>query len=264
MSVSEIQATSIKENDLDELIRLSPDYNKGELHKEPVYVVMGVDVQHDRLFYATAAFFLDGSTSLIDYGEAFTFAELDSICQKQYLVKDTGKYVGYTFGVIDYGYAARKEETLDFCIQSGFKFKPVLGRAGAQIKGTIQAMTIQHKGYPVHGFLLNDATFKNTLFIRLIKERAAKLYLPQNAKYDKMLREHLTSEHLVERIKEGKKVLEWVLRTKQNHISDCLKYIIAAKTLVEPVLQQMRQPAPAQVATASTEQPEPERDYSGW
>jgi hypothetical protein len=127
------------------------------------------------------------------------------------------------------------------------RFYPVKGSSQAQgLLALTREGRIDYKGVQIPLLHINDPEWKNVLFIKLIQQRQGKLYLPQNAKYDKVLREHLTSERLVERVKEGKRILEWVCRTQNNHISDCMKYAIAYKSLFEQYLQQPQQTAKAQ------------------
>ena len=250
----EQQAVSIKENDIDELIKVSPDYQKRELIKKPALILMGADVQQTMLYYAACAFYSDGSSSLVDYGSASTFDDLFLISQTQYLCKEDNQFYAMFKGVIDLGYAERKIETLDYCLATGLKFIPIYGRNQRQgLLSPVRETTTPYKGMNIPTLHIDDGIWKNHLFIRLIQQREGRFYLPQYAKLDLMLRQHLTAERLVERNINGKKSLEWVLRSRENHIADCLKYIHAYASGFQQAIQQQRTIELQQLAAAKAQ-----------
>jgi hypothetical protein len=173
--------------------------------------------------------------------------------------------------VVDYGYTAdgRKEEILDYCLWSGLRFHPVKGSSNAQGMHSLTNANgrIDYKGVSIPLLTVNDPEWKSILFITMIQQRLKRLHLPQSAKYDKVLREHLTGERLVERITGGKKHLEWISK-RENHIADCIKYCLAYKSLFEhlleaPVEAPQAPPQPQQAPAVPIQQPYQPIAY-GW
>lgn len=224
-------STTVKEADLNELIKASPLYSKGQLLKKPAVILVGGDVQIDSLWFATMAFYSDGSSSLLDYGQLEEFADLDEVIKRRYPVINSSTPEFYTpfKGVIDAGYANRKTEVYEYCINSGFRFIPIMGQ-GKQVQ-PVRVKTISYNTYSMPLLLIDDGIWKNELYIRRIKQRQGKMYLPANAAGDEILKTHLTAE----RYDAEKK--SWVTVNRDNHIADCMKYAIAFKSQLEDQIQ---------------------------
>ena len=232
-------SVTLKTSHIVDLVNASPAYSKGELIKKPVLILTGADVQQTHLWFATVAFYYDGTSSLLDYGPVQTFEQLLEQSNKVYYICNAANppdpYL-VKKGVVDVGYAERKQETLDFCLASGNKFFPIQGRSrGQNLQADISRVTVPHKGTNLPGFLINDETWKAQLLITCIQQRAGKFYLPAEAKADNTLITHLTAERLAE-TKDGGQ--EWKVTHKDNHIADCIKYVLAFKTMFEPQIKQ--------------------------
>jgi hypothetical protein len=131
-------------------------------------------------------------------------------------------------------------------------FIPCIGRTEKQgLYSPIRDSSIDYKGRRIPLFIVNDKHFKDALYLSIIKDGLQKWYLPQNIDDD--LRAQLTSERLVERKVSNKLVTDWVCSNRNNHLSDCFKYILGFKYRMEPQLEILRK-------QAATPEP-PKREY---
>jgi len=228
----EQRAATIKRDDIDGIISASPAYAKGELLSKPEVLILGADTQGSSLWYAVQAVYADGTSSLVDWGEAATFDDLKLIFKNTYPVKGTANSYGIHKALIDMG-GDRTEEVKAFCVSTGFNFLPIVGRNQSQgLLAPLRETTFPHKQYRIPGLIINDKTFKDILYLGIIKERSGKLFLPQNC--DDEIKIQLSGEQLVEKKNARGKLETFWKSARRNHLGDCCKYLEAFKYLLEP------------------------------
>lgn len=235
----EQRAATIKTESIDALIKASPDYFKGELLAKPDVILMGADTQGDCFWYCVEAVYSTHS-AIVDWGQAMTFDDLALVMQRQYKIKDSEEYQGIYKALIDSA-GNRTTQVYDFCLKSGLKFIPVVGRQENQgLFAPIRESSVPYKGYNIPLLLINDKLFKDTLYLSVIKQQAQKLYFPQDT--DDELKKQLSSERLVEkRNGKGSIVMDWICTNRNNHLGDCAKYLEAFKYRLEPQLRLKRE-----------------------
>lgn len=235
------RAATLKASDLDAVVKISPPYKRGELLRKPDAILIGCDTQGNSFFWAAEALYADGTASLIDWGEAQTFEDLQAVFKRTYPVKGTLDSYGAYRAVIDMG-GNRTEQVKAFCLSTGFTFIPVIGKNEKQgLFAPLRETTFDYKGYRIGGLIINDKTFKDILFLGVIKNANGKLFLPQDI--DDQLRTQLTGTHLVEK-KNQRGQLETYWKDSRNiHLADCLKYLEGLKYYLEPRIRAQREEA---------------------
>jgi phage terminase large subunit GpA-like protein len=233
------RAATVKSSDLDKVVKSSPHYLRGELLEKPEVILIGCDTQGSSFFWAAEAIYANNTSSLIDWGEAQTFEDLTAIFKKSYPVRGTLDSYGAYKAVIDMG-GNRTEQVKEFCVASGFNFIPVVGRNEKHgLFAPLRETTFHYKQYNIPGLIINDKTFKDILFLGVIKECNGKLFLPQDI--DEQLRTQLTGSHLVQK-KNQRGQLETYWKDSRNiHLADCLKYLEGFKYRLEPELKARRE-----------------------
>jgi len=256
----EQRAATIRKDDIDGLIKDSPYFLKGELLRKPDVLIMAADTQGNCFWYGVEAIYDDGSSSLVDWGEAATFEDLDTISRRQYKVRGSEEYYGVYKSLIDLG-GNRTTQVYDFCIRSAFRFIPVAGRQERQgLYAPVRETTVAYKNYNLPALLINDKLFKDTLYLSCIKERSGKLLLPADC--DDEFKIQLTSERLAEK-KNSRGVIsaEWICTNRRNHLGDVLKYLEAFKYRIDPELKTRSQQRAAASETNVVEEA-PKRQYA--
>lgn len=134
----------------------------------------------------------------------------------------------------------RTEQVKEFCVSTGFNFLPIVGRNEKHgLYAPLRETTFHYKQYNIPGLIINDKTFKDILFLGIIKECNGKLFLPQDI--DEQLRTQLTGSHLVQK-KNQRGQLETYWKDSRNiHLADCLKYLEGFKYRLEPELKARRE-----------------------
>ena len=250
----EQRAATIRKDDLDALIKASPYFLKGELLRKPDVVLMAADTQGGNFWFGVEAVYPDGTSSLVDWGEAATFEDLEQVSRRQYKVRGTEEYHGIYKSLIDLG-GNRTSQVYDFCIRTAFRFIPVAGRQERQgLYAPVRETTVAYKNYNLPALLINDKLFKDTLYLACIKERSGKLLLAADC--DDELKIQLSSERLAEK-KNSRGIIsaEWICTNRRNHLGDVLKYLEAFKFRLEPELKVRRQVMAANETNAVEESP---------
>jgi len=255
------RASTIKRDHVDLLVKESPYYLRGELLSKPDAVLMAVDTQGDNFWYGIEALYPDGSSSVVEWGPAETFDDLALISQRKFKVRGSDESYPIKRALIDMG-GTRTEQVKDFCYKSLRLFWPVIGRVeanGFNLTAKEEYFNFQGKNV-LPGLKINDRTFKDILYIRNIRERAGRFYLPSNT--DDELRIQLSSEHLVERKVRGRIETEWRCTNRRNHLGDCFKYLEGLKYLLIPMFEEHRQKERLRAAIRPEEPSQQVRDYA--
>ena len=254
----EQRATTLKAAFIDTLIAESPKYSKRELIDKPQAILMAADTQGDKFYFVTEALYRSGACHVIDWGEVASFNDLILTYQRQYAIRGTNDFQGVYRSLIDAG-GNRTAQVYEFCLRSGFKFVPCVGRDERQgLFAPVRDTTTFFKGSHIPLLLVNDKYFKDQLYLSGIKERSLRLYLPQDT--DDELKIQLTSEHLIERkTKNGKLEAMWHCGNRRNHMGDCAKYLEASKFALAPLLARAAAAEEAAAETNVIEQPK--REY---
>lgn len=231
------RAETIKATDIDAVVKRSPHYLRGTLPMVPEVVLMAVDVQGDSFYYGVEGVFADGSSAVIDWGQAATWDDLLRAANRQYPAEGTDSFFGVAKVAIDSGY--KTDQVYDLAIRTAFKFLPVKGVGSNQsMLNPLGDSAIDYRGKRIPLLKIKDDHFKDVLYITTIKEGAVKWYLPQDTDDD--VKAQLSSEHKVEKKSKGRIVTEWKCTNRRNHYGDIFKYLAALKYRLEPVLEKRR------------------------
>jgi phage terminase large subunit GpA-like protein len=234
----EQRAATVRESDLDKVIAASPKFRRGELISKPDAIVLGCDTQGSSFWWAAEALYPDGTASVIDWGEAQTFHDLTEIFRRTYRVKGTEDSFGAWKAVIDMG-GNRTEQVKGFCVSTGFRFIPIVGRTEKQgLFSPVRETTFHYKQYNIPGLVINDKTFCDILFLAAIKECSGKLFLPTDI--DEDLRKQLTAFQLVQKKNQRGQLEAFWQSSRTNHLGDCLKYLEGLRYALEPQLRAAR------------------------
>lgn len=236
-------ATTITISDVEKVRDISPSYRlfdpknpKWRLRSDTQFILMAVDVQQDGFWWAKRGVCVDGSSYLIDYGQASHWDDLTELNDRWY-VREDGERMQSIRGLIDCGYKAKRAGGVyEFCIKSGGRFWPCQGRSSVHgLYQPIRETVFEHKGHLIQGLQLRDDLYKEKLYIQKIKEHGTPgWWLPQNI--DQTYKEQLSDERLEPKKNErGTIVLEW-RDNNNNHLGDVEKYLLAGIDLVTPLL----------------------------
>lgn len=224
----EVKAASVTKTEVREVSDHSPEYLLGQIPNGTISaLIMTVDVQQTCFWFIIRCWYSDGSSALIEYGQAINWQELVDLSNKQFPILGSDKTVQCLFCLIDSGYAAaRKGGVYDFCL-SGLgagRFSPCQGRgAGYNHLKTVSESDQEHKGIPFKLMQFSDDVFKTELYVQKIKERVHNnWWLPRNLGRD--YEEQLTDEFLTEKKDpRGQTMHVWETRESNNHLGDCEK-----------------------------------------
>jgi phage terminase large subunit GpA-like protein len=240
------RTTSISVTDLERVQSNSPDYlaydgsSSWICPAEFKLIIMATDVQQSGFWWAQRGVCLDEASYLIDYGAAASWEDLTVLVDRRYKLPG-GEKLGIYKSLIDAGWAAKRTAGVyDFCLGSGGRFMPVQGRSAVHgMFQPIRETIFEHKGAFINGVQIRDDLFKEELYIRQIKERVGKWYLPRLL--DEYYKKQLTDEQLKsKRTARGTEVMEWE-DSGNNHLGDVEKYILGAMHLVSVYLRALRQ-----------------------
>lgn len=231
------KGSSVSKSDIRHLADFSPEYLIGQIPKDNVSMLaLTVDVQQDCFWFVVRAWFGDGSSALIDYGQAVAWSELMEQANKEYVLKsDPSKKFQSMFCLIDSGYRAKRSGGVyDFCLGMGAgRFYPTKGR-GEWAK-TVAETDIDHKGTPLKLIQYHDAMLKTDLYITKIKQRSGNnFFVPRN--YGKEYENQLTDEYLGKKKNErGYEEDIWLSKDDNNHLGDCEKKQLIIPSLLGPL-----------------------------
>lgn len=230
-------ATTIREDDIDRVIKRSPDYVLGQLPAQPEMLTMCVDVQGFGFWWSIRAWGilwdhpdLPTWSALIDCGSAVSWDQIEELAGLKAM--DDGTFNRYRFGdqdyqvtagLIDSGFEAQQgKKVYEFCLRHADVFSPSKGGSRQHLRGKFITETL------VCDDQLNllwywDDHFKQALYYERIKEGKGHWWLPRDAPAD--YRAQLTAERTEERKqKNGTISLEWVVEGEQgNHLGDTEK-----------------------------------------
>jgi phage terminase large subunit GpA-like protein len=248
-------ATTLKDSDIDLVVKRSPDYALRELPKAPIFIDMNVDVQGFGFWWTVRAWGIDWEhqdwptwSALIDYGMAVSWEQIEEIAglKKQ----DDGKRNGYTFdgvdyhvmqGLIDSGFEAQQgKKVYEFCKKHADVFNPSKGGSRQHLRGKfITEAPVSDDELMLLWYW--DDHFKQSLYYECIKEGKRNWWLPRDVGGD--YRAQLTAERTVEaKQKNGTIALEWVVEGEQgNHLGDCEKMAETRRDGFEAVFEEMRE-----------------------
>jgi hypothetical protein len=248
-------ATTIREDDLDRVIKHSPDYLTGQLPFRPDRLTMTVDVQGFGFWWSIRAWGVLWDhpdmpmwSGLVDCGSAVSWAQIEELAGISQ--QDDGTWNEYTFegakfrvtqGLIDSGYDAQQNKKVyDFCKKHRDIFNPSKGGSSQQMRGKFCTES------PVADDQLTlwwywDDHFKQALYYDRIKERRGNWWLPTNISSN--YRAQLTAEHTEERKKpNGTIALEWIVSGEEgNHLGDTEKMHESLRDGIEAQFDELRE-----------------------
>jgi hypothetical protein len=245
-------ATEIKEDDLDLVVKRSPEYFLRQIPRKPLLLTMTVDVQQSCFWWSIRAWGLledhaDVPTwsALIDYGSAVSWAQIEEIAgitpdrdgkTNKYIYADEfGEVTEHTVyaGLIDSGFEAKSNKNVyAFCIRNADVFSPSKGGGWQQLRGmTIRSSPVEDDQLDLLWY--EDDGFKQQLFYHSIKEGKALWWLPRNI--DATYKAQLMSERTKEVTQpDGSTKLSWVVEGEDgNHLADTEKMHLVLSEVIE-------------------------------
>jgi len=227
-----VYAETVKEEAINEIIKLSPKYSRGELLRKPLVIIGSVDTQGESFWYSICAIYEDDTMALIDWGELATKEDIQLKMDQQYRIRDSDEFIGVYKAFVDSG-GNRTQEIYEWTIKNP-KFIPIKGRGEVAVISPISEGSGEIAGRKIIVMHINKTYYMDALLLTHIKYKSGKLLLPQDS--DSVLKLHLTSTKQIEKNKKK----EWICTNKQNHLLDTLRYALAFKDKLQPVLEQMK------------------------
>jgi phage terminase large subunit GpA-like protein len=258
------QLSTITETNLTKLVAESPEYLKGFLPSKPKALVMGCDTQQDSNYFVVLAVLENDRVALIDWGQTISWEDLATISKIQYRIKDESspEFYGLYGAFIDAG-GNRTTQVYDFCKNTGNRFVPVFGRTEShRLFQPVRRTTINYKGEPLTIINVHDRLFSENILLNHLKSGAVdSIYLPKDAD-DGVLFKQFTNVSIIEK-KDSKGFVQQEISSKGNeHYFDCLKYALALRYLITPILNTLDDDVEEE---SETEEEEPvSQSYSNW
>lgn len=223
-----------------EVLKKRLPYRLGDLPREVLRIVTGVDVQKRSLVYVTRGFGARGSSWLLDFGQIYgptaekaVWDELDALI----LTPIRGKMIDCVF--VDSGFRPNKANSGDE--HRVYEFARRYPRFVFPIKGHDTQTTplrpskveITHQGKRLKTSLtlihLDTDYFKSLVHSRVRMDigRPGSLHLPHGAEEAGMLAGGVTEDYARQIVSEGRHINPtngkptWIKRYKDNHFLDC-------------------------------------------
>ena len=240
-------ATEVDEDDIQRLVKASPEYTLRTLPFRPIALTITVDVQKQgsanpfwwMIFAWGIAWDEPGwptVAALVDYGPAASWEVIEELAAIRPLIKrrpeDPDRYHEYGWrnpdtqevekfrvlnGLVDSGDQAQSEaEVYAFCLRNRDIFNPSKGGSRSHCGGNRTRLSPVYEGKLQLLWYWSDV-FCQTLYQRIIKQRKIRRLLPIDLGPEFF--DQLTDEHTVE--KNGR--LKWEARRRNNHLGDCWK-----------------------------------------
>jgi phage terminase large subunit GpA-like protein len=239
------EAASVTVQDVEKMVARSPEYllynTKNAKYRLPTQlraILMAVDVQQDGFWWAQRGMAADQSTYLLDYGAASSWADLKDLLDRTYVQPD-GTGIQTLKMLVDCGYRAKRQSGVyDFALANAGRIWPCQGRSS--VHGLLQPVRLaqfEHRGMMIDGIQLRDDIYKEQLYISTLKEQKSSWFLARNicSRYKKQL----SDERLVVKLNErGDEEMVWV-STKNNHLGDVEKYLMAGFDIIIPLLDEL-------------------------
>lgn len=216
-------------------------YHRGDLPEgfRPDWIIMGCDVQSNRLPYVVKAGDWAGRIFTVDHGDAAIWADLDGV-QETYRAKWPG---AANYVIVDINYEERRAETLEQIYarrHRGWKAAEAFAHAKNLTRIEFPDVFLGGKkegqGHTIEKLVISAYTFKVELEKRFAGEIPGwytyQLPLAATETEAEEQREYYV-QLLDERRKPrkhpviGKPPFEWVSRAKNNHYFDCEVYALA-------------------------------------
>ncbi len=248
-------ATTIREDDIDRVIKRSPDYVMRSLPAEPILLTMTVDVQGFGFWWSIRAWGVSWEhddrptwSALIDCGPAVSWEQIEEFAGLK--ASDDGTWNRYTFGgkeyqvtagLVDSGFEAQQgKRVYDFCIRHADVFSPSKGGSRQHLRGKFVTETLVADDALKLVWYWDDH-FKQTLYYERIKEGRGQWWLPRDA--PDYYRSQLTAERTIEvKQKNGTIALEWVVEGEQgNHLGDTEKMHETLRDSIEASFDELRE-----------------------
>jgi predicted house-cleaning noncanonical NTP pyrophosphatase (MazG superfamily) len=197
------------------LLNIVGDFKRGQnVFTQDYKTIMAVDVQKYGLWYLIADISLtEDKINVREWNTCQTFEEINGIANE----------ARCNNVCVDIGYVDRRAEVYEKSMQ--YKFIPIMGRPRSNFANLYDVSKVDiYSGKKNQGNAKNlisqiffqSETFKTTLFEIINGENHTKIALPKD--YDGTLEKHLTSE-----VMENGRFIE---KHKENHLLDCLQYIL--------------------------------------
>lgn len=91
------------------------DYKMGQVPASGLFLTCGIDVQQDHFVYVVCAWGRHGIGWIVDYGTAWTVAEIRQVLNTKYSHLDGGPGMGVSMTLIDSGEGLRQDEIIEIC-----------------------------------------------------------------------------------------------------------------------------------------------------
>lgn len=209
----------------------------GPANWKPDLIIIGFDVQSNRLPWIARAYSLDGTSYLIDHGDAPTWADLDRI-QADYTPLARRSYV-----IGDINYEDRRAETLEQIYRRRDRgwfgaegFEQTSDLVKLEKANVFLGGRLQKEGHYIHKLIISTYDFKVDLEKRISGELKNMFYyqLPIVATPSEIEEQR---EYYAQRLDErrrprprpipGKPSCEFHSKNKNNHYNDCELYALA-------------------------------------
>jgi phage terminase large subunit GpA-like protein len=226
-----LERSNITAKTIENVVRTSPKYRRGQLCFKPAVITLQVDVQSQAngFWWMTTAFDSKGAIYVLDWGDARSWEDIEA------LLGTTYKFGKEDFSIqecaIDMGH--RTTEVYDFCIASGHLAKPFQGRTTAHRQfRPITASDIEHEGNIISLTQFLDPLWKDVMYLQNLAARAGKgIYLPEME--SKPSAGDGTDAQLIEQLTDEQKQLDGSYKDSgKNHLGDCLKMAVVGGSLM--------------------------------
>lgn len=91
------------------------DYELGQVPASGIFLTCGIDVQEDHFVFVVVAWGKHGVGWVVDYGTAWTVADLRNVLSSKYTHLDGGRPLSPMMTLVDSGEGERQDEIIDIC-----------------------------------------------------------------------------------------------------------------------------------------------------
>ena len=222
--------------DWEQIYQKRSAYKTGEIPKEVLTIVAGVDVQKTSLYYVVRGFGSRGASWLLDYGQIFGATDTDDpwMALTDLITSPVGDEMYIQRVLIDSGFRPDKPDAGDehrvysYCRDMSWIAKPTKGRQVQASPYRISKTEVNSRGstkkVSLELVILNTDFFKTMVYSRINTphKQGGAFFLPGDVSEDYC--RQITSE--ARTIENGKP--SWVQTSKNNHYLDCEALAAAA------------------------------------
>lgn len=223
-----------------------PPYRRGEIPFIPALVTITVDRQGDKKKWIIAAWKVDGTCAIVEYGATLSDKDIVEMLDKPVshdgsrliCLADPSREIVIEHGLCDSGF--EHTDVYDMCIDSGWRLYPSKGVGKLSSGGRIcEGKDDFYNGEPILVYHYNDFQLKVHFYKGKVQKRSdARLYLPDDVD-DEFVVEWISESLGPKKLSTGYSIMEWTHDRKvgPNDFGDAGKMLYVIWQIMGPKIQ---------------------------